>query len=422
MSQHSIESLLKQLGTQARAGARRLALVPTDQKNEALRSMARSLEAGRQRIIDANAADLAAADGAGVSAAMRDRLRLDEGRLHDMAEGIRAVAELADPVGETIRQWRRPNGLVISKVRVPIGVIGIIYESRPNVTSDAAVLCVKTGNAVILRGGSESIRSNLAIAEALGRGCLDAGLPGEAIQLVPTTDRDAVRVMAQSTESLDLIIPRGGKALIEAVASAARVPVIKHFDGICHVYVDQSANLEMANSIVINAKCQRPSVCNAVETLLVHATVAERFLQRCGNELLDQRVELRGDETVRRILGNQVKPATEADWATEYLDYILAIRVVPDLDAAVAHIERWGSHHSDAIVTEDAAAAETFLRSVDSAAVFWNASTRFNDGGEFGFGAEIGISTERLHARGPMGLEELTTYKYLVRGSGQVRM
>jgi glutamate-5-semialdehyde dehydrogenase len=300
-------------------------------------------------------------------------------------------------------------------------VIGIIYESRPNVTSDAASLCLKTGNAVVLRGGSESLSSNLAIAEALREGCIQTGIIPDAIQIIDSADRGAVRAMAEMDQYIDLIIPRGGKELIETVAKLARMPVIKHYDGICHIYVDRAADLSMAQSIVINAKCQRPGVCNAVETLLVHRDVAHAFLPGCGHALEERRVELRGDEKTRAILGPHIALATEEDWRTEYLDLILSIRIVDSLEEAVDHIETYGSHHSDAIVTDDEAVAQAFLRDVDSAAVFWNASTRFNDGGEFGFGAEIGISTNRLHARGPMALEELTTYKYVVRGKGHIR-
>jgi glutamate-5-semialdehyde dehydrogenase len=320
-----------------------------------------------------------------------------------------------------LKQWSRPNGLKISKRRVPIGVIGIIYESRPNVTSDAASLCLKAGNAVILRGGSEAIRSNMAIAEAVSNGCKDSGLPEYSVQLVPSTDRAAVTLMAQLDRYIHLIIPRGGRALIEAVTSAARMPVIKHFDGICAAYVDRAADLRMAERIVVNGKCQRPGVCNAIETMLVHEEVARQFLPDCAAALLERGVELRGDALTQEILGSKVLPATEQDWRTEYLDMILAIKTVRSLEEAVDHIETYGSHHSDVIITEDRVVAQKFFDKVDSAGVFWNASTRFNDGGEFGFGAEIGISTDRLHARGPMGLEELTSYKYLIEGTGQVR-
>ena len=410
-----------EIGAQARKAAHMIARATTAQKNEALSAAAERIERSAERILTANEADLKSATAAGLSSAMLDRLRLDPARIATVAKSIRQVATLPDPVGSVIRQWDRGDGLEFEKVRVPIGVIGVIYESRPNVTSDAASLCLKTGNAVVLRGGTESLGSNLAIAEALREGCRQAGISADAIQIIDLTDRAAVRAMAEMDQYIDLIIPRGGKALIETVSKFARMPVIKHYDGICHIYVDRAADLVMAENIVINAKCQRPSVCNAVETLLVHKDIADPFLRSCGEALRERRVELRGDESTRGILGSSVRLATEEDWRTEYLDLILSIRVVDSLDAAVEHIETYGSHHSDAIVTEDDAIAQAFLRQVDSSAVFWNASTRFNDGGEFGFGAEIGISTNRLHARGPMALEELTTYKYIVRGKGHVR-
>jgi glutamate-5-semialdehyde dehydrogenase len=357
----------------------------------------------------------------GLNAAAIDRLRLTPERIGAMAKGVREVAVLPDPCGEIIREWTRPNGLKITKIRVPIGVVGIIYESRPNVTADAAVLCVKSGNACILRGGKEAIHSNSAIARALSAGAVNAGLSADVIQLVAFTDREGVRLLAQMDRYLDVIVPRGGHALIEAVVEHARMPVIKHYHGVCHVFVDREADLAMAENIVINAKCQRPGVCNALETLLVHRDVAEKFLPSVAQALRDKNVELRGDERTRAVLGDGVKVATEADWTAEYLDLILSVRVVDSLEQAIDHIESYGSHHSDAIVTANDSAARKFLAAVDSAAVFWNASTRFSDGGEFGFGAEIGISTDKLHARGPMGLEELTTYKYLVSGAGQVR-
>ena len=413
------------LGRRARAASRLLARLSSEQKDAALQAMADEIVAGVNAILAANARDLENARSSGISGAMLERLTLNSARVEAMAEGIRAVAALPDPVGEVIREWSRPSGLRISKVRVPIGVVGIIYESRPNVTSDAAVLCTKTGNAVILRGGSEAIQSNLAIAEALQAGGAKAGLPNDSVLLVPRTDREGVRLMAQMDEFIDLIIPRGGKALIEAVVSAARMPVIKHSDGICIAYVDAEADLEMAAEIVINAKTQRPGVCNAIETTLVHRAVAGDFLRKLGPRLAEKKVELRADESAFAQLSAEkyqpLRHATEQDWATEFLDFILAIRVVDSPDDAIAHIERFGSHHSDCIVTRNQATAERFLREVDSATVYWNASTRFTDGGEFGFGAEIGISTDKLHARGPMGLEELTAYKYVVRGSGQVR-
>jgi glutamate-5-semialdehyde dehydrogenase len=414
---------MQALGRRAKVAARALARLTTAQKNAGLAAMAAALDQAdhRGRILAENALEVRAAREAGCTGALLDRLALDAARLAKMSAGIREVAALPDPVGETIRAWTRPNGLAISKVRVPIGVIGIIYESRPNVTSDAAVLCTKTGNAAILRGGSEALRTNLAIAEALRAGAAAAGLPADSVLLVPWTDREAVRRLAEMDAYVDMIVPRGGKALIETVVRHARMPVIKHYTGLCILYVDAAADLAMAARIALNAKCQRPGVCNAIETLLVHAAVAADFLAQLGPELWTNSVRIHGDETVRRILGERVIPATTEDWTTEYLDLDLAIRVVEDLDAAMAHIEAHGSHHSDAIVTADAACAERFLNEVDSATVYWNASTRFTDGNAFGFGAEIGISTDKLHARGPMALEELTTYKYVIRGAGQVR-
>ena len=408
-------------GARARRAGRDLATRSDQEKSAALIAAAEQIEKGEPQILAANQSDLQQGAANGLSSALLDRLRLDQGRLAAICRSLREVAQLPDPVGQAIKEWSRPDGLRFKKVRVPIGVIGIIYESRPNVTSDAASLCLKTGNAVILRGGSEALASNIALCEALRAGCRCAGIPEDAVQIVSSADRSAVRAMAEMAEFIDLIIPRGGKQLIETVTAFARMPVIKHFDGICHVYVDQAADLEMAQSIVINAKCQRPSVCNAAETLLVHAGIAEEFLSRCGPELQRRGVEVRGDAETRAILGSSVRPATDQDWRTEHLDLILSVRVVPSLVDAIAHIETNGSHHSDAIVTNDERAANEFLNKVDSAAVFWNASTRFNDGGEFGFGAEIGISTDRLHARGPMALEELTIYKYQVIGQGHVR-
>jgi glutamate-5-semialdehyde dehydrogenase len=417
----SIEEQILDFGKRARAASRALARLTTQQKNDALNAMADKVLADAAIILAANAKDVAKATVDGLNTAMIDRLTLNPERLAKMAEGIRQVTKLPDPVGEVIREWTRPNGIKISKVRVPIGVVGIIYESRPNVTSDAAVLCTKTGNATILRGGSESIFSNLAIADALQQGGAKAGLPADSILLIPTTDREAVKQMAQMDKYIDVIVPRGGHALIEAVVTHARMPVIKHFHGVCIAYIDKDADLEMAENIVLNGKVQRPGVCNALETVLVHRDVADKFFKKTGKSLLDNKVEIRGDEAVLKIMGDSAKPATEADWTTEYLDLILAARVVDDIDSAIAHIERYGSHHSDVIITRDTQQAEKFLNEVDSATVYWNASTRFTDGGEFGFGAEIGISTDKLHARGPMALEELTTYKYLIRGEGQIR-
>jgi glutamate-5-semialdehyde dehydrogenase len=421
MGVDDLRSQIEQLGRQARAAARALAVCSKDEKNAALMAMADALEAAEAGIMAANAKDLEAAPSYGLNAAAVDRLKLDATRVRAMARGVREVADLPDPCGEIIRAWTRPNGMKITKIRVPIGVVGIIYESRPNVTAEAAVLCLKSGNACILRGGKESIHSNTAIARALSTGAVNAGLSADVIQLVPFTDREGVRLLAQMDRYLDVIVPRGGHALIEAVVEHARMPVIKHYHGVCHVYVDKSADLAMAEKIAVNAKCQRPGVCNAMETLLVHRDVAEKFLPSVAKAMRGQGVELRGDRRTGEVLGAEVKPATEEDWTTEYLDLILSIRVVDSMEQAIDHIENYGSHHSDSIVTTDEAAARKFLAAVDSAVVFWNVSTRFNDGGEFGFGAEIGISTDKLHARGPMGLEELTTYKYLVAGTGQVR-
>jgi glutamate-5-semialdehyde dehydrogenase len=397
----------------------------TERKNAALLAMADHLCVGAGAILQANGNDVEKATADQLSSPIVDRLRLDKKRIQAMADGIRQVAALEDPIGKVIAEWTRPNGLHISKVRVPIGVIGIIYESRPNVTSDAAVLCTKTGNAVILRGGSESIRSNIAIAEALRAGAVSAGLPEDSILLVPKTGHDAVRHMAEMDQHIDLIVPRGGRALIETVVRYARMPVIKHYVGLCIAYVDGEADLDMAVRIVVNAKTQRPSVCNAIETVLVHRDIAAPFLKKLAPVLTGKRVEIRADpDSFRQLsaLGYQaLHPARDEDWTTEYLDLILAARTVDNIEDAIAHVERCGSHHSDVIITRDAARAEKFLNEVDSATVYWNASTRFTDGSEFGFGAEIGISTDKLHARGPMALEELTTYKYVIRGRGQIR-
>jgi len=427
----TLQDQIHDFGRRARAAARQLRLCTTEQKNAGIRAMADELLAAQDAILAANAQDLGKARANGLSGAMLERLKLDPKRLAAMADGVRQVADLPDPVGEIIREWTRPNGLHIEKKRVPIGVIGIIYESRPNVTSDAAVLCLKTGNATILRGGSESIASNVAIAAALSRGCARAGLPADAILLIPVTDREAVRILCGMDQFLDCIVPRGGKGLIETVVEHARMPVIKHYDGICAMYVDAAADLAMAESLILNAKCQRPGVCNAIETVLVHSSVLEKFAATTGRALLKNGVQLRCDDRALAALTplatNNQQPATSIvlakpeDYRTEFLELILAIKTVDSLDEAIAHIEANGSHHSDCIITADETAASHFLAEVDSATVYWNASTRFTDGGEFGFGAEIGISTDKLHARGPMGLEELTTYKYLLRGNGQVR-
>ena len=422
-----LKELVLEYGKRARGAARQLARSSTQQRNGGVEAMADAILAAEVDILEANGLDVAAGKEKGLSSAMLDRLTLTSKRVHAMAQGVREVAALPDPVGEVMRHWTRPNGLQISKVRVPIGVVGIIYESRPNVTSDAAVLCLKTGNATILRGGSESIRSNIAIASALSKGLAAAGLPAESIQLVPVTEREAVSHLCAMDKYLDVIVPRGGKGLIETVVSQARMPVIKHYDGICILYVDAAADLAMAREIVLNAKCQRPGVCNAVETVLVHKDVLRDFMADTGAALAGRGVELRCDEETYAVASTlpEVSPksvqARPEDFDTEFLDLVLALKVVGGLEEAQEHIESHGSRHSDGIITADPVLAERFLQEVDSATVYWNASTRFTDGGEFGFGAEIGISTDKLHARGPMALEELTTYKYQLRGTGQIR-
>ncbi|MHC4948687.1 MAG: glutamate-5-semialdehyde dehydrogenase [Planctomycetota bacterium] len=411
---------VRPIAERAAAAARRAAVASAAERNAMLEAMADGLARGRDAVLAANARDLEAGAAAGLSAALLDRLRLDDERLAEMAEGLRTVAGLPDPVGRVLSDATRPNGLRLTRVSVPIGVILMIYEARPNVTADAAGLCLKAGNAVILKGGSEALASNLAVHAAMLDGGARAGLPEHAVQLVASADRAAVHALLDLDDLVDLVIPRGGAGLIEAVAGRARMPVLKHDKGVCHVYVDRAADLDMARAIAVNAKCQRPGVCNAMETLLVHADAAGAFVPAVGAALEAAGVEIRGDETVRRLLPG-ARAADEADWSAEYLDLVLAVRVVPDLAAAIDHVARYGSHHSDVIVTADEAAAERFLREVDSAAVYVNASSRFTDGGQFGLGAEIGISTNRLHARGPCGLEELTTYKWVVRGTGQVR-
>jgi glutamate-5-semialdehyde dehydrogenase len=422
-----LTSQIHEIGGAARAAARVLGSISSEAKNKALLSMADQLLAQSEAILKANALDLEAGRKNGLSEAMLDRLKLDARRLASMAEGIRTAASLPDPVGRILKEWKKENGLTLRKISVPIGVIGIIYESRPNVTSDAAVLCLKAGNAVILRGGSEAIHSNKTIATALQAGAAQAGLPAASIQLIPVTDREAVRILCEMDAYLDCIVPRGGKGLIETVVKHARMPVIKHYDGICAVYVDKAADLAMARDIIVNAKCQRPGVCNAAETLLLHRGIAVRFLADHAKALLDHGVELRCDEQSLSLLPETlranplIKKASEEDFRTEFLALVLAVKVVGSVEEAISHIESHGSHHSDAIITADAATAELFLQQVDSATVYWNASTRFTDGGEFGFGCEIGISTDKLHARGPMALEELTSYKYQIRGAGQIR-
>jgi glutamate-5-semialdehyde dehydrogenase len=409
------------IGRGARSAAPVLELAPSGQKNHALRAAAAALRARRHKILAANERDMQEAQEEQASAALLDRLRLDENRIEAMARALEDIAGLPDPIGTVLAEWTRPNGMHIQRRRVPLGVIGIIYESRPNVTADAGALCLKSGNAVILRGGSESARSNAAIHACLQEGLQVAGLPSASIQLVPTTDRAAVGYMlAEMSRYIDVIVPRGGKQLIERVQREARVPVIGHLEGLCHVFVERAADLSMAEEIVLNSKLRRTGVCGAAETLLVDRDCAPTHLGPLVKALLEAGCEVRGDETTRRC-DQRVQSATEQDWSTEYLDAVIAVRVVEGLDAAIEHIRRYGSRHTDCIVTQDPAAAEQFLTRVDSAIVLHNASTQFADGGEFGMGAEIGISTDKFHARGPVGVEQLTSYKYVVRGSGQVR-
>jgi glutamate-5-semialdehyde dehydrogenase len=417
----SISAAMADIGRRAKGAARTLALSPTAQRDKALSAMAQAISASEAGILAANAEDVTEAKAAGATPAFIDRLSLDAKRVAAMADGIEIVRKLADPVGAMTESWTRPNGMTIERVRVPLGVVGVIYESRPNVTADAAVLCLKAGNAVILRGGSESFRSTRAIHAALVEGLRAAGLPEDAIQLVPTRDRAAVGLMLAGLDgNLDVIVPRGGKGLVARVQAEARVPVFAHLEGVVHVYVDKAADLAMAKEIVLNAKLRRTGVCGAAETLLVDRAALPAMLKPLVTMLLDAGCEVRGDAEVQKS-DARVKAATEEDWPAEYLDAIIAAKVVDGVDAAIAHIERYGSHHTDAIVTADQSTAEKFLSEVDSAIVLHNASTQFADGGEFGFGAEIGIATGRMHARGPVGVEQLTTFKYRIRGSGQVR-
>jgi glutamate-5-semialdehyde dehydrogenase len=416
-----IAAVMDGIGRDAAAAASVLALADTATKNLALAKIAASLRAHQAELLSANARDMEAARAKGLSDAMLDRLALDEKRVESMARGVDDIAALADPIGTIVAQWTRPNGLDIARVRVPLGVIGIIYESRPNVTCDAGSLCLKSGNAAILRGGSESVLSSRAIHACLVEGLVGAGLPAASIQLVPTTDRAAVAYLLSSmTDYIDVVVPRGGKSLVARVQQEARVPVIGQLEGVCHVYVDRDADLAMARAIVSNAKLRRTGVCGSAETLLVDAACAGTHLAPVVRDLLDAGCEVRGDSAVQKV-DTRVKAATEQDWYTEYLDAIIAARVVDGVDAAILHIGKYGSAHTDSIVTSNAQTAERFLGRVDSAIVLHNASTQFADGGEFGMGAEIGISTDRFHARGPVGVEQLTSYKYVVRGNGQIR-
>ncbi|MFL2451906.1 MAG: glutamate-5-semialdehyde dehydrogenase [Verrucomicrobiales bacterium] len=416
-----IKETIERMGADALSASRHLADLSSDQKNKILLSMADQLLSDCDIIIEANEIDVSDAKNNGLTNAMIDRLGLNRSRIEAMADGIKQVSSLDDPVGQVMDDWKRPNGMSIRQIRVPIGVIGIIFESRPNVTSDAAVLCLKTGNATILRGGKESINSNLAIAKSLQKGGERAGLPEHSIQLIPFTDRQSVKHLAEMDQFLDLIIPRGGAGLIEAVVSMARMPVIKHYDGICHTYIDSVCDIKMARDIVVDAKTQKPSVCNALETLLVSESVAKEFLPLIGRDLIKKGVEIRADQQSSDLLGIDSVPASNEDWRTEYLDLILSVKVVSDINDAIDHINEYGSHHSDCIVTDSRENADLFMKKIDSATVFWNVSTRFSDGEEFGFGAEIGISTDKLHARGPMALRELTSYKYLITGNGQTK-
>ncbi|HMI74985.1 MAG TPA: glutamate-5-semialdehyde dehydrogenase [Steroidobacteraceae bacterium] len=417
---NSVADLMQGIGRAARAAAQLLAFASTSQKNRALLAAAAALRSTRSTILAANEGDVREA-GSGLSGALLDRLQLDETRIDAMACGLESIAAARDPIGVRLAEWSRPNGMLIQRVCVPLGVIGIIYESRPNVTADAGALCLKSGNAVILRGGSESARSSAAIHACLREGLGSAGLPATCIQLVPTTDRAAVgHMLADMADNIDVIVPRGGKSLISRVQKEARVPVIGHLEGVCHVYIDRSANLEMAKRIVVNAKMRRTGVCGSAETLLIDRACAPTHLAPLVKSLLDAGCEVRGDEVTAGV-DARVKPANETDWYSEYLDAIIAVRVVDDVSAAIAHIAQYGSQHTECIVTDDSAAAEQFLAQVDSAIVLHNASTQFADGAEFGMGAEIGISTDKFHARGPVGVEQLTSYKYVVRGSGQIR-
>lgn len=409
-----------QLTDRAKRAAREAAILSSPKKNEILSKAADHLLASQDRILAENRKDLEFAKTKGLTAAMIDRLTLNEKRIGEMAQGLREIVGLEDPVGQVVKGWTRPNGLRIEKVRIPLGVIAIIYESRPNVTVDAAALCLKSGNVVVLRGGSEAIHSNKILGEILRETLRSSGVSPDLIQVVPTADRDALKLLLEQDRSIDLVIPRGGDGLMKMLRETSKIPVVKHDKGVCHIFVDYNADLDKAERIVLNAKVQRPGVCNALETLLVDAKVAHAFLPRMAAELQRLGVEIRGDAKTRSLVP-EAKPASEADWDAEYLDLILAVKIVDGLDEALAHIERYGSLHTESILTNDEGHAERFLREVNASAVMVNASTRFNDGSQLGLGAEIGISTTKLHAFGPMGLEELTTQKYVVRGEGQVR-
>jgi len=420
MNPTEIKDYILETAEKARKSALKLARISTDQKNSALQKMIELIEANKDKIKSQNKLDLENGEKNGLSKAMIDRLELNDKRIASITDALRDLIKLEDPVKTVIKKWQRPNGMVINKVRVPIGVIGIIFESRPNVTVDAASLCLKTGNATILRGGKEAIHSNMVLATILQKALAETGLPKNSIQVISTTDRAAVSEMLKCNQYIDLIIPRGGEGLIRRVVADSTIPVIKHYKGICHFYADKELDQDIASNLIVNAKVQRPGVCNALETLLVHKDIAESFLPVICDALIKNNVEIHGDDTTQKFCDKAI-PATEEDWYAEYLDLILAVKVVNSLDEAVEHIEKYGSRHSDGIITTNEDTARDFLEAVDSAIVFHNVSIRFSDGGQFGMGAEIGVSTDKLHARGPMGLEELTSYKYIVTGNGQIR-
>jgi len=416
-----IAEIMQAMGRNAREAAAVLATASSDRKHAALTGAAEAIRNNVQKILDANAIDMINGEEAGLSAPMLDRLNLTKNRILDMAAAVQAIASIPDPVGQTIAQWDRPNGLDISRVRTPLGVIGVIYESRPNVTADAGSLCLQAGNAVILRGGSDSFNSSRAIHECMVKGLKSAGLPAEAIQLVPVTDRAAVGEMLKGLNgNMDVIVPRGGKGLVERVQNDARVPVFSHLEGLVHVYVDKSANLKMASDIIVDAKLRRVSICGAAETLLIDSSDVDRLAKPLIEALINRGCEIRGDEAIQKRVST-VKPATEEDWSTEYLDSIITVGLVDGIDGAIQHINQWSSSHTDAVIAEDAQVVERFFNEIDSAILMHNASTQFADGGEFGMGGEIGIATGKMHARGPVGVEQLTSFKYVVRGTGQIR-
>ncbi|MBF0232479.1 MAG: glutamate-5-semialdehyde dehydrogenase [Desulfamplus sp.] len=417
----SMESTIKEIAIRAKSASRKMAVVSTEQKNRMLHAIAHKLIEYQAKIQQENLKDLEAATAKGLSAAMIDRLKVNGATVQSMVKGLKEVAELPDPVGQITRQWKRPNGLEVSKMRIPLGVIAMIYESRPNVTVDAAALCLKAGNCVILRGGSEAFHSNMMLADIIQEALTETGLEKDAVQVIPIQEREAVTYLLKQEESIDLVIPRGGESLIRFVVQHSTIPVLKHYKGVCHAYVDKRADIELAINICLNSKAQRPGVCNALETLLVHEDIAHSFLPLMAQKFAGANVELRGCDATRAILAG-IAPANESDWPAEYLDLILAVKIVKSMTEAMEHIARYGSDHTDVIITSDSERADRFIKTVSSSMVAVNASTRFNDGGELGLGAEIGISTSKLHAFGPMGLEELTSTKFVVRGNGQIRL